>query len=62
MKKDEVRLKSIVWSPRYQAWGQTMKIRDYFVEMLFINRPRVWLHCEEIYYKVEDAEDGYKYN
>ncbi len=54
MKRDEVKLNCIVWSPRYQAWGQTMKIRQHFVEMLFAKKPRVWLHCEEIHYKAED--------
>lgn len=62
MRKKDVKLNSIVYSPRYGEWGQTMQVKNYFVLMLFKNRSRVWLHCEEIYYKTEDAEHGYKYN
>lgn len=61
MKESEVRLNCVVWSARYKCFGQILKQRLHMVQVLFVNSPRVWLHCEEIYFKPEDEEDGYKY-
>ena len=38
----------MVWSKRFQCYGQAIAQKEFMVLVLFVRHPRIWLHCSEV--------------
>ena len=58
MRESEVKENCMVWSKRFQCYGQTLAKKKYMILVLFVNYPSAWLHCAELCLDPRDPTNG----
>lgn len=48
MNSRDLATKTMLYSKRFEAYGQCLEIRDYFAYMIFVKHPNGWYHASEL--------------